>query len=37
MIKTSLNLNTNIKLENQRQEPKMCITNIHSLWVKSGQ
>ncbi len=34
MIKTSLNLNTNIKLEIQRQEPKMCITKIHSLWQK---
>lgn len=37
MIKTSLNLIKNIKPENQRQEPKMCITKIHSLWVKSGQ
>jgi hypothetical protein len=37
MTNTSLNLNTNIKLENQRQEPKMCITKIHSLWVKSEQ
>jgi hypothetical protein len=37
MIKTSFNLNTNIKLEIQIQEPKMCITKIHSLWGKSGQ